>query len=403
VSKNSDSELSTFNRPTTRRAMLGLFGGVAAIAGTAAVGRSATASGGRTGRHSFVRHQESTPMAMEMATPTLGAQPDGTNMWRVRVGTMDMERGIEYQAFLPGEITVNAGDSIWFDTSMPGFHTVTFPVGGEVPPIFVADETATPEAGTAPNMLFNPALVYPSPTFAVDGSTYVNSGVTVFADPTVPFIFTFPVAGTYDYLCIPHQAVMLGRVIVQDAGSALPMDQAAVDQAGEQELAALVAAADADIAAHAAPATSVDNADGTKTWSAIAGSGGLSQVRVMQFWPNVLEIGVGDTVTWVNESPGEPHTVTFVGPDAAQPEDVLIVPSEAGPPKVYQNNETLLPQGGNTFSGTGYVNSGWFGIPELGLPMEWSCTFDAPGEYIYYCILHGGADGTGMAARLKVS
>jgi plastocyanin len=383
--------------------MLGFLGGAAAIAGTAAIGRSAIASNGSAGRRAIARHQDSTPMAMEMATPTLGAQPDGTNLWRVRVGSMDMERGIEYQAFLPGEITINAGDSIWFDTSMPGFHTVTFPVGGEVPALFLPDETATPEPGKTANMLFNPAMIFPSPTFAVDPATYVNSGVTAFADPTVPIIFSFPTAGTYDYLCLPHQAVMLGKVIVQDAGAALPLDQAAVDAAGDEQLAALVVAADADIAAHTAPATSVDNADGTKTWTAVAGSGGLSQVRVMQFWPRELEIAVGDTVKWVNESPGEPHTVTFVGPDAAQPEDVLFVESEAGPPKIYQNNDTFLPQGGNTFSGTGYVNSGWIGIPPLGLPMEWSCTFDAPGEYTYYCILHGGADGTGMAAKLKVS
>src|SRR4051794_40794305 len=102
-----------FDQSMNRRALLGMFGGGAALVGAAAVGRSALASSGSAGRRSLGRFQDSTPMAMDMATPVLGAQANGTNVWRVRVGSMDMERVIEYQAFLPGEITINAGDSIW--------------------------------------------------------------------------------------------------------------------------------------------------------------------------------------------------------------------------------------------------------------------------------------------------
>ncbi len=64
--------------------------------------------------------------------------------------------------------------------------------------------------------------------------------------------------------------------------------------------------------------------------------------------------------------------------------------------------ETFLPSGGNVWSGTGFVNSGFMGIPELGLPMEFEVLFDTPGEYIYYCILHGDPEGGRMAAKLIV-
>jgi plastocyanin len=43
------------------------------------------------------------------------------------------------------------------------------------------------------------------------------------------------------------------------------------------------------------------------------------------------------------------------------------------------------------------------GLEALGLPMEWECTFDTPGDYIYYCVLHGDAVGNGMAAKLTVT
>ncbi len=40
------------------------------------------------------------------------------------------------------------------------------------------------------------------------------------------------------------------------------------------------------------------------------------------------------------------------------------------------------------------------GLP--GMTSEFTATFTAPGEYIYYCVLHGDAQGGGMAATLKV-
>ncbi len=104
-------------------------------------------------------HQDATPAA----GPELGEQPDGTHLWRVKVGGMDMDNLIDMQAFLPSEITINAGDAIWFEFDMmPGFHTVTFPVGGEPPSVLIPDPDAgTPGTDAPPTLILNPEFALP--------------------------------------------------------------------------------------------------------------------------------------------------------------------------------------------------------------------------------------------------
>jgi plastocyanin len=314
-----------------------------------------------------------------------------------------MADNIEIQSFLPDEITINEGDSIWFDIGqMPGFHTITFLAGQNPPGFFVPDPAATPVAGgPPPNQLINPALAFPAGGSSVDGSTFVSSGVVVFADPTKPIIYSFPKVGTIDYLCLPHQGVMKAKVIVQAKGSAYPMDQAAYDKKATDAAAQLLADAKAAIAKYA-KASSTKQADGSTLWEATVGVGdGMGRGQLIL--PTALEIKDGDSVKWTHRAPGEPHTVTYVGSDTQPPEDTIVEPNPNGPPKIIQNNLTLMPQGGNEFNGKGYVNSGWLGIAQLGLPMDFTCKFTAPGDFIYYCALHGDAKGNGMAAKLKVS
>jgi len=62
----------------------------------------------------------------------------------------------------------------------------------------------------------------------------------------------------------------------------------------------------------------------------------------------------------------------------------------------------LLPQGGDVWGGTGWLNSGWMNyLP--GQPTEFAATFATPGDFTYFCFLHGDAQGQGMAAKLTVS
>jgi plastocyanin len=353
----------------------------------------------------LLRQDAGTPAAVD--TPTLGEQPDGTHIWKVKVAGMDEENLIDTQAFFPKEITINAGDAIYFEfPTPPGFHTVTFLSGEDVPPLIIPDEAAgTPEAGP-PTLMINPQAAFPSGSDTYDGTGIVNSGLDVVRLPSdPPFMLTFTTPGTYEYQCIPHGVVMKATVIVQEADAARPEDQAAIDARAEQERAAVLEEGMAEIAEYAeAKATARD--DGSTLWEVAAGAG-EGQARVMQFLPNALEIKAGDTVRWVNHSKTEPHTVTFLGEGVEQPEDIAVEPQPSGPPKIIQNPATLFPQGGQVFNGEGYVNSGFLG--ELnGEPLPggpaYELTFDTAGEFPYYCILHAsGPEGPGMAGTITVT
>jgi plastocyanin len=325
-----------------------------------------------------------------MATPALGPQADGTNVWKVQVGGMDMESGIDMHAFFPRDVTINAGDSIFWQFApmgMPGFHTVTFTSGDEVPGLFAPDivdgtPVASPEG--PPRLLINPQIAFPDGRAEYDGTGMVNSGLDVLRAPDQPpYTLRFTTPGTYDYQCAVHNIVMKGKVTVQEAGAALPADIAGYEALAQQEIAAVLEEGRAAIAE--AQAATPMAADGT-AWDVSVGVGGLSSARVMRFVPAEISIKVGDTVRWTDRTIGEPHTVTFLG-GTEQPEDTLIEPQPAGPPKLIQSFQTFLPQGENTFDGAGYHNSGFLGLPpEIGemfglLGDSYELTFTTAGEY----------------------
>ncbi len=361
--------------------------------------------------------QDATPGAEgppPAATPVLGEQADGTTVWRVLVGGMDMMAMLEINAFLPGEITVNAGDSIFFDFGpMGGFHNVRF--GTEPLPLIIPagegvslDLPATPSvAATAPLLAINPAVVFGNPApgpQTYDGTADVNSGIYFFRDPSQPFVVTLPTAGSYEYRCDVHPG-MVGKVTVQEAGSELPMDQAAIDELGAQQLADYMergAAFAEEYAAAGTPEAGVHEV--------LAGVND-GQVEALAFLPARVEITAGDTVRWTNGSGISPHTVTFLGGTPA-PEDVVPVEGAGGPPLFAINPNTFYPSDleGN-YTGEGYLNSGYlFGeelagriqIPNYQIPTSFEVTFDTPGEYGYYCVLHAfapeGGDNTDAAA-----
>ena len=76
------------------------------------------------------------------------------------------------------------------------------------------------------------------------------------------------------------------------------------------------------------------------------------------FDPGVMVVGVGSTVTWVNQD-NAPHTATA--------DDESVFKSD-----VLRNGQTF------------------------------SFSFDAPGEFKYYCELHGSQGGEGMSGTIKV-
>ena len=99
---------------------------------------------------------------------------------------------------------------------------------------------------------------------------------------------------------------------------------------------------------------------------------------------------------------GEPHTISLIGAGETPPEDFTVELGADGTPKFVQSLQTLMPQGGNVWHGTGWLNSGFLGFLP-GQPTEFAVTFDTPGDFAPYCVLHGDAQGNGMASKLKVS
>src|SRR3954453_3968434 len=81
----------------TRRHLLRLFGGAGL----------ATAALLKLGERLAFAQDEGTPMPM--ATAQLGPRDDGSTVWHVIAGQMNMETKTEFHAFFPGEITINEG------------------------------------------------------------------------------------------------------------------------------------------------------------------------------------------------------------------------------------------------------------------------------------------------------
>lgn len=374
------------------------------LGATGAAGAAAVTAGSHP-RAMSASLQDGTPPADDPpppATPVLGEQADGSRVWRVQVGAIDEAEMIEAMGFFPREITVNADDAILFD--FRSFHTASFLSGAERPLLVVPDEAAgTPEAGE-PRFIFNPMAVFAAGGNTYDGTGYVNSGTP---DPSAPpFTLTFTVPGTYEYLCLVHPE-MKGQVIVQEAGTGLPMDQAGYDQQATEQAESLLAEGRELIA---------QQMEGTPTTGSDAAvhdvSVGLSgeHVEILQFLPRDLTIKSGDTVRWTNPTMDEPHTVTFLG-DEEPPELVLVEPQEGGPPTLVFNPAVVFPSGGDTYDGAGLAGSGVL-ARKLSNSSEdfprtdtYELTFTVPGEYRYYCAIHSGGpdDEHGMTGSVTVT
>jgi len=118
-----------------------------------------------------------------------------------------------------------------------------------------------------------------------------------------------------------------------------------------------------------------------RTWHVAVGEETPNDaIQGMAFLPGTVWINKGDKIVWTARA-GEIHTVTFLatGQTLPQPFD----PS---------NPLELFPQGGTSYNGVSYFNSGAM-TDELnsGFPTQrtYSLTFNATGDFTYYCLVHG--------------
>jgi plastocyanin len=290
--------------------------------------------------------------------------------WQAGVGVSTRDEAVQANAFLPGSLTVDVGDSITWHLDSGEFHTVTF-LSGAVAPPFVTIGQNGPE--------LNPAAIAPSGGPTYDGSGIANSGLLVKGQQ---WTLAFTKAGTYPFLCLIH-AGMAGTVTVHDAGTPYPRSQAAYDTQSKVAGNVLLAAG-RTLSARTLAAARASGAGQAAVGTGSAVDGG--SLAVMRFLPGKLVVHAGDSVTWTNRDPETPHTITFGQEPAGGPFGAF-APSGAAVP----GHATLTSP--NEAANSGFVGAAFpFGT-------SFTATFVNPGTYHFICALH---DDLGMTGTVVV-
>jgi plastocyanin len=275
--------------------------------------------------------------------------------WTVQVGSESDDQAIQGMAFLPEHVYVNAGDKVTWRANSAEIHTVTFLAAGQ------SLDSTQPFNPTNPHQLFKQGgAVY-------DGHSYFNSGVMSNVSnsgfkETRKYTLKFPHTGEFTYYCLVHGMAMMAMVHVRAAGTDYPYTQSQYDHQGQKQERAILR-------------------DGHKSWDAardqasshkvIAGTDNGTSM-VMRFVHQEIKIKTGESVTFVNNGMGAPHTVTF----GKEPANIF---APLGNPAAYAGGDLssgLMPPGSH-----------------------YTVTFTKAGEFDYICALH---DFMGMVGTVEV-
>lgn len=333
-----------------------------------------------------------------IAAPALYAQ----KTWYANAGAETKDQAVQAQAFLPNELWILAGDSIeWTFAPKNEVHTVTFLMPNQVRPL--ATPPVGPPAGT-------PVVGLPvtcGPYTTPQKYTGTNCVSTNPVSGGTTFTVTFPNPGNFKLVCLVHTD-MTGTVHVlanTNQNAALLHTQKFYDDQARDQSDDLLKDRDnqpeeiSDLPGHQVAAGIGE----------IAATGGGTQYRaVVRFLKPIVTIHKGDSVTWTNLDPTEPHTVTFgTEPNNFNP----TMPVDLGKPL---DDGTLT---GVITSTSDFLNSGFLqaqatdrAAPGLGTPpggdtqlppgqTRITITFNKPGTYQYRCALH---DVDGMFGTVMV-
>lgn len=283
--------------------------------------------------------------------------------------------------YFPSVVTINAGDTVSWTFPSVEPHGVTFD-NGHTPA--VADMVSPLPDGSVDLTGSLLPVPGPNPPTVFDPAAQLSSGVpTDPPDQRQPFTLTFNTAGVFAYDCPVHGRAMSATVIVQPAGSALSETPDKEKARGQAEL----TSASAALQGPPPPAQAPYGLPGGSSVLAVNAGAQISLgVSILQFFPGDITVRQGDTIAFTGADPSEIHTVTFTS--GAEPPPFLDVrPQPSGPPQIVFPAMVASPQGGTTYNGTGYLNSG---ILDPGQTFFVTITAP-PGTYEYVCLLHGGA------------
>jgi plastocyanin len=300
---------------------------------------------------------------------TASAAPPQPKAWKATAGAQTPDMGIQANAFLPRDMTVNVGDTITWTVASGEFHTVSFLSGGSPPPLVIP--------GGPYGIQINPDAVTPAGGSSYSGSGFFNSGLLL---QSSTYRLGFGATGDFNFVCLLHSE-MKGTVHVNEAGSRYPRTQLQYDQQGRAQSFGLLGLGLGLAGQGLADAFKGGGKDVT------AGIGrllpGVATVAVVEFEPKVRVVHVGDTVTFTNFDPEFPHTVTF-GQEPPGDQPGAFLPSGL----IDGNGHSTLSAPGQS------VNSGF-----LGANGSFQVKFSGPGTYPYICALH---DDLGMKGTIQV-
>ncbi|WP_239618942.1 cupredoxin domain-containing protein [Cohnella mopanensis] len=275
---------------------------------------------------------------------------DGPQTWKVAVGKGNDAAGTSIDTFFPGTTYIHEGDTVIFSNGGNYPHTVTFLGDKSLGDVF-SDPSFSVAAPSSPS------------GGKYDGK-YLSSGF-LFPGAPMTYEITFPTAGAYSYLCLIH-SFMKGTIVVLPKGAKIPTqaEQAAaakLEESGLQSVSAIVP--------HDALYTA--NKDGSLTYN-VDLSTAQSSMNIMRMNPEVVVVSEGDSVTWTNLNPYEPHMVTFNAPKGVQ------VMNDDG-----VNPDYMGPVGSSVFDGKGVRHSGI-----LMQNQTFTLKFTKKGTYAYDCFMH---------------
>lgn len=286
-----------------------------------------------------------------MMSSVFGADAEKAETWQVSVGKETAATSLD--SMFPKVVFVHEGDKVVFTNGAIGTpHTVTFLAGQS--PLTPQDPThAIPSAPSGGSW---------------DGKTLLNSGILA---PKQSYEVTFTASGAYSYYCVLHP-MMTGTVVVVPKGQPIPskVEQAAAAKAEENDLLVQESLLQGHHEAQYA-----SNKDSTLTYKVDLGSqnSAFSHNRMN---PETVIVSEGDTISWTNLSPYEPHWVTF-----NKPADLNFF-TEKGD----FNPKFIPPAGGKEFNGKGFTNSGM-----LMSTQSYNLKFTKAGTYTYECYMHSGS------------
>jgi plastocyanin len=270
------------------------------------------------------------------------------------------EAGIAVNVFSPASIAVSVGDTVTWTNPYTEPHSVAFIAPGGS----IDDEVAPINAAAAANF---------DGTQTFSSGLYASAGM--FAGSGDEFSVTFKATGQFEFHCTIHPGMVVDVTVV-NSGFTPPIDQDRVEARIQKGIDLGLAAA----AAIKVP-DPVTGADGKKTWTVPTPPVVPYEefvVDVLRFTPAELNIGVGDTVVWENDS-FTPHTVTFI----------------PGPPPA--GFSPFVPMGvTSAYSPGQFLNSGLYGAVPDWIGETFSLSFPVAGTYQYICALHADSGMVGI-------